>query len=558
MKTKLTAWALGGLMALAPAVLGQSAPADEKGHKTVTKEQVKTWTTTIDGKEYEVRPATPTYDGDTGLFHLSSAYTLPKGKVAFSLFRDNLDRDPKDVDISIHGLNFAIGATSKLEVFANAGLQNRVNTDAIFQPGFVNDYPFAGSATTYPRWQTGFGDIKLGAKYKFLDDYMGDGLGLALKAYVKVGTADEAKGLGTGKTAFGADLIASKTLGYKADLHASIGYQMNSDPDNIDLGNALKWGFGLNVPSCRYFQLQAEVTGSVYSDTTPKQTNPVDLVVGPVFWIKPGIFIRPAFSYNLNFDDRGLGSGSASKSGRQISIGYHPGTACCEIYTPPPPKPAPENRPPTVKCDVERSTLLPGETVRCRATGSDPDGDTLSYSWTASAGRVTGTGAEATFDSTGVASGTSVSVTVTATDGRGGTASSTCTVLVKDVVRKPETFTCLSGGFPRNLARLNNVDKACLDDVASRLKADPGSRIIIVGHADKGERYTDVIGKKRAEAVKAYLVKERGVDESRVVTKSAGAGKQLDLGTTALAHAKNRRVEVIFVPTGATAPEDSN
>ena len=40
------------------------------------------------------------YDGDTGLFHLSSAYTLPKGKLAISLFRDNLDRDPKDVDIS--------------------------------------------------------------------------------------------------------------------------------------------------------------------------------------------------------------------------------------------------------------------------------------------------------------------------------------------------------------------------------------------------------------------------------------------------------------------------
>ena len=34
-------------------------------------------------------------------------------------------------------------------------------------------------------------------------------------------------------------------------------------------------------------------------------------------------------------------------------------------------------------------------------------------------------------------------------------------------------MTCTSGGFPRNLARLNNVDKACLDDVASRLRTDP-------------------------------------------------------------------------------------
>ena len=70
---------------------------------TVKQEDVKTWVATIDGKDYQVRPATPAYDGDTGLFHLSSAYTLPKGKVSFSLYRDNLDRDPKDLDISTHG-----------------------------------------------------------------------------------------------------------------------------------------------------------------------------------------------------------------------------------------------------------------------------------------------------------------------------------------------------------------------------------------------------------------------------------------------------------------------
>jgi outer membrane protein OmpA-like peptidoglycan-associated protein len=323
----------------------------------------------------------------------------------------------------------------------------------------------------------------------------------------------------------------------------------------LEIGNAFKWGLGLNVPSCRYFQLQAEVVGHIYSDTTPKQTNPVDLIVGPVFWIKPGFFIRPAFSKNLNFDDRGLGSGSASSSGRQITIGYHPGTPCCEVYTPPPPPPPPANRPPTVQCEIERSSLLPGETVRCRATGSDPDGDALSYSWTASAGRVTGNGAEATFDSTGVASGTNVTITVTASDGRGGTASSNCPVSVKEPERKPEPITCTSGGFPRNLARLNNVDKACLDDVASRLKADPGSRIIIVGHADKGERHPEVIGKKRAEAVKDYLVKERGVDAARVTTRSAAASQPLDSGTSVQARAKNRRVDVVFVPTGATAPE---
>jgi outer membrane protein OmpA-like peptidoglycan-associated protein len=551
MKSESTTWVLAALLALTGPVWAEDAASG--GACTVKKEDVKTWIKTIEGKEYQVRPATPAYDGDTGLFHLSSAYTLPKGSFSFSLYRDNLDRDPKDLDISTHGATLAYGATDKFEIFGTIGVQNRVNADALFQPGFYNDNPFVSTS-----WETGFGDVKLGAKYKFLDDYNKDSVGLALKAYVKLPTADENKGLGTGKADFGGDLILSKSLGRKADLHASIGYEINGDPDEVNIGNAFKWGVGVNVPACRIFQIQAEVTGRNYSSADFDQTNPVDLIVGPVFWFKGGFFIRPAISWNLNFDDRGLNSGVKSYTGRQLSIGYHPGSRCCEVYTPPPPPPPPQNKPPTVACETEKSQILPGETVRCRATGSDPDGDALTYSWTASAGKVTGNGAEATFDSSGVPVGTTVTVTVTASDGRGGTAQSTCTIRVAQDERKPEAVTCTSGGFPRNLARLNNVDKACLDDVASRLKADPRSRVIVVGHADSSERYPEVIGRKRAEAIKAYLVKERGIDEARISVKSAGASKPLDTGKTPAARAKNRRVDVMFVPEGAVVPEDDD
>jgi outer membrane protein OmpA-like peptidoglycan-associated protein len=212
-----------------------------------------------------------------------------------------------------------------------------------------------------------------------------------------------------------------------------------------------------------------------------------------------------------------------------------------------------------VSCEIERTTILPGESVRVRATASDPDGDPLTYEWSASAGRVSGTGATASFDSTGMTPPASATVTVRVSDGRGGTASSDCPVRMNAPQRAaPEAVTCTSGGFPRNLARLNNVDKACLDDVASRLRTDPRARVIVVGHADSQERYPDVIARKRAEAVKDYLVKERGVEESRITTRSAGATRPLDSGTDAAAHARNRRVDVIFVPEGATVPEDDD
>src|SRR4029453_3892668 len=248
MRPALTTWLLGGLLALGTTAGAQAPPASEAQEQQVTttettttttqahadttpKEEVKTWTMEIEGKEYEVHPATPTYEGTTGLFHMPSAYTLPKSKFSFSLFRDNLDRDPKDEDISIHGLSLGYGITSRLELYGNFGLQNRLDADALFQPGFVNDYPFVSTP-----WETGVGDLKLGAKYGFLNDYRGGAVGLAVRAFVKIPTADEDKGLGTGKVSWGGDLVISKSIAEKLDIHGSLGFVQNGDPDGVGSG----------------------------------------------------------------------------------------------------------------------------------------------------------------------------------------------------------------------------------------------------------------------------------------------------------------------------------
>lgn len=112
---------------------------------------------------------------------------------------------------------------------------------------------------------------------------------------------------------------------------------------------------------------------------------------------------------------------------------------------------------------------------------------------------------------------------------------------------------CDLSGFPRNRARLNNVDKACLDDLASRLKQDPRSRVVAIGHADSAERGPDELGTRRAEAVKAYLVKERGIDEAVVEVRSAGATRPAD--ASGANRSLNRRVQVFFVPEGGSPPE---
>ena len=216
-------------------------------------------------------------------------------------------------------------------------------------------------------------------------------------------------------------------------------------------------------------------------------------------------------------------------------------------------EPPPANQPPTVSCAAERSEILPGEGVSLHATASDPEGDRLTYAWSATSGKVTGTDASATLDFSGVTPPATATVTVRVSDDHGNTASSNCSVNLIAPARQAEAVSCIAGGFPNNLSRLTNVDKACLDDVAQRLGSDPRARVIVIGHCDSHER-PSAVAQRRADAVKDYLAKERGIEGSRIETRSAAATKPLDTGTDATAQARNRRVEVWFMPEGATEP----
>jgi outer membrane protein OmpA-like peptidoglycan-associated protein len=83
-----------------------------------------------------------------------------------------------------------------------------------------------------------------------------------------------------------------------------------------------------------------------------------------------------------------------------------------------------------------------------------------------------------------------------------------------------------------------------LDDAAVRLQSDPKARIVLVGFADPKEPGSAKLASRRADEAKKYLAGKQGIDGSRVDVRSstgtAGAGKE------------NRRVDVVFVPDGAT------
>lgn len=222
-----------------------------------------------------------------------------------------------------------------------------------------------------------------------------------------------------------------------------------------------------------------------------------------------------------------------------------------EEPTPVMPPPAAPNQPPSVSVVADRSEILPGESANLTATATDPEGGPVTLDWSATSGHVNPAGTTATLGFDGTNPPATSTVTVRATDDHGNTSSSEVAVRLDQPAPPPEAVSCLAGGFPRNLSRLTNVDKACLDDYSTRLKSDPGARVIVVGHADGRENSR--VAQQRAVAVKDYLVTS-GIEGSRITTRTTANGTAVNTGTEVDAQASARSVEVWFVPAGAKGP----
>jgi outer membrane protein OmpA-like peptidoglycan-associated protein len=215
------------------------------------------------------------------------------------------------------------------------------------------------------------------------------------------------------------------------------------------------------------------------------------------------------------------------------------GTASCAVDIKVDPRP---NRAPTMSCSVDRSSVLTGERVRVTASAADADNDPLNYSWRTTGGQIIGSGASVQLDTTGLSAG-SYTATGRVEDGRGGAADCSTAVEVR-VPPPPPQASKLSEFFFRSAsARVDNVSKRILDDVALRLQNEPKAKVAIIGYADPKERKPEKLAKDRADAAKKYLV-SKGIADTRIDTRSAGgqagAGKQ------------NLRVDVIWIPDGAT------
>ncbi|HTD24086.1 MAG TPA: outer membrane beta-barrel protein [Terriglobales bacterium] len=211
---------------------------------------------------------------------------------------------------------------------------------------------------------------------------------------------------------------------------------------------------------------------------------------------------------------------------------------------------APPAHSPTMSCTANPTSVITGDpstiTCDCKST----DGNTASVSnWSASAGKVTGSGATATLDTVGAPAGP-ITVRATCTDDKNGlTAPGSANVDVTPPAEKPHATKACEIDFAITIkkgkpARVDNAAKGCLDGAADALLQSPNAKSVLVGEQEEKEK-PKTLAAQRAVNTKDYLTSgenQKAIDASRIDPRT---------GTDSEA-----KVEVWIVPEGANFDQD--
>jgi K319L-like, PKD domain len=287
---------------------------------------------------------------------------------------------------------------------------------------------------------------------------------------------------------FGVIGFVDGRLSKHINISANGGYILNSNPKGdsdfvlLDRPDELLMGVGFDFPINEHFQPIAEVRSTQYvGGRTPNafENSPVDVLGGVKIYPRRWFGFGFAYRRHLNQQDSGhfnqtdftlpiqqvtnvvvIGRGSTPVvvpgTSRSVTAGglpqgfvfsEDPDGYLAQFWigrrnerTPPPPP----NQAPTVSASASITTITRACTppatsstcpssseVQLTANATDPDNDTLLYTWSVTGGRLSGEGRSVTWDLSGVANGT-YTATVEVNDGNQHTVSGSATVTVAD------------------------------------------------------------------------------------------------------------------------------
>jgi hypothetical protein len=370
-----------------------------------------------------------TENGDRGLFTVPSVETLNQNQFSFGYGWNDSGRSPKDLNVTSLPVFLSYGVLGSLTVTGTFDTNRQLTAHNLAEPGFNTAYPFVNQHFT-----KGYGDTLLAGKYRLQrrSDNVG---GISLRGYAKFGTADANKGLGTGTTDAGADVIFTSLLPFKFIMNSNIGYTSNGNAKNPSTGttvrfkNGLRSGIGTAWPASgmnvfggslqgifEYSTLSYVGGGSSNAGSNVQNASDISFGIRHL-WLDAGVTLSAGYRTNVKVDD--TFPGNIRRDGFTFSISY----------TKPVHLPG-NNRFPVVSLETSGDQISVGGSATITATGYDPDNDRLTYSWSASGGKIAGTGEKVTFNATGLAPG-KYTVRATVSDGKGGTGTSQVEITVK-------------------------------------------------------------------------------------------------------------------------------
>jgi len=166
------------------------------------------------------RPATTTFYGDTGLWYVPTAEILPNGKFSVSGYRRGTNWVQGYQNVADFAGTFGFGIKDRAEVFGSFLFDTRIDRDVrpLFTTpagdagGVVNNYPLVNDTFTGNH----LGDLWVGFKVSPLTQLKQSPVSLGFRGLIKVPTASDSDGVGTGQFEY-------------ANIHCSLPYLRNPD-----------------------------------------------------------------------------------------------------------------------------------------------------------------------------------------------------------------------------------------------------------------------------------------------------------------------------------------
>ena len=139
----------------------------------------------------DLRPATTTFYGDTGLWFVPTAEVLPASKWSVTGYRRGTNFIQGFANVGDFAGTFALGISGRAEIFGSLVADTRIARET--QPVFFPDPASGGIIDRYPLTSAGWsgnhlGDFYMGAKVNLLSESRQAPLALAVRGMVKLPT----------------------------------------------------------------------------------------------------------------------------------------------------------------------------------------------------------------------------------------------------------------------------------------------------------------------------------------------------------------------------------